>query len=112
MKPQNVFKDALENLVAGCQIIDFEYRYLYLNEFAVRHSGKKPNELIGNKMIDVYPGIENTELFREIQTCMEKRVPIQMKNEFHFPDGKVSSFHLSLEPNPSGVLILSTELLS
>lgn len=109
---QNVYREALDNLVAGCQVIDFEYKYIYVNEIAIRHSGKMLKELIGNRITDVYPGIENTELFKEIQTCMEKRIPIQMKNDFHFADGRISTFNLIIEPDPNGVLILSMELVS
>src|SRR5690606_30539175 len=50
-------------LLEGCQIVSRDFRYLFLNEVILEH-GKRPwEELLGKTMMEVYPGIENTEMF-------------------------------------------------
>lgn len=39
----------LDNLLEGCQIVDFNWRYVYLNEAAISHARKDRNELIGKR---------------------------------------------------------------
>jgi two-component system cell cycle sensor histidine kinase/response regulator CckA len=102
-------RGTLDSMIEGCQIIDFEYRYLYLNPSVARQSRKARTELLGMRMTDAYPGIQTTEVFRAIQRCMTARIPEQLVNEFVFPDGTKGTFELSIQPVPEGVSILSIE---
>ncbi len=61
-------------------------------------------------MMQVYPGIDRTEMFSHLRNCMTNRVPHQMDNEFTFPDGSKGWFELHIEPVPEGVLILSMDI--
>ncbi|HEX6133820.1 MAG TPA: PAS domain-containing protein [Longimicrobiales bacterium] len=94
----------------GIQIIDFEWRYLYLNEAAARHGRRPRDELIGAAIMDVYPGVDHTEMFERLTTCMTERTPQSMLNEFTHPDGSTAWFSLRIHPVPMGVLVLSIEL--
>ena len=67
--------NTLETMLEGCQIIDFDWRYIYVNDAAARHGLKRKEELLGHKMADLYPGIENTEMFAALRRCMDERVP-------------------------------------
>ena len=40
-------------------------------------------------MPEMYPGIEDTELFAVLRRCMDERTPNHMENEFTYPDGTV-----------------------
>jgi len=94
----------------GVQVIDFDWRYIYLNETAARHGRKSRDELIGSAIMDLYPDIDNTEMFRRLTLCMTERVPQSMVNEFTHIDGSKAWFALRMHPVPMGVLILSIEL--
>lgn len=100
----------LDNMLEGCQIIDFDWRYIYINEVAARHGHRKPEALLMHTMMEMYPGIENTELFRVLRRCMEERIPQKMENKFDNPDGTTGWFELSIEPVPEGIFILSVEI--
>jgi PAS domain S-box-containing protein len=104
------FHTTLENLLEGCQIIDFEYRYLYLNNAAAKQSKKTSEELLGHIMMEMYPGIETTPMFPVLRQCMQERIHRQMENEFIFEDGTKGWYHLSFEPVPEGILIMSTDI--
>jgi PAS domain S-box-containing protein len=101
---QNIFKIALDHLQDGCQIIDSEYRYIYLNPVAIQHSKKTEIELIGQTMMSVYPGIEKTEMFARLRYSLQFQKTDSMENRFEFPDGEEGWFKLSFEPNPRGLL--------
>jgi PAS domain S-box-containing protein len=107
---ENRLQVSLESMIEGCQIIDYDWRYVYLNEAAATQGRKKKEELLGYTMMQVYPGIDRTEMFNNLRNCMTNRVPNQMENEFTFPDGSKAWFELRMEPVPEGVLILSMDI--
>ena len=100
----------LDAMLEGCQIIDFEWRYVYVNEVVTRHGKRKPEELLGHTMMEMYPGIEQTELFTVLQKCMADREPTRLENRFDFPDGSMGWFELSIQPAQEGLFILSTDI--
>jgi len=104
------FHTTLENLLEGCQIIDFEYRYLFINNAAAKQGKKTSEELLGHKMMEIYQGIEITPMFSILHQCMQERIPRQMENEFIFEDGTKGYYLLSFEPVPEGVFIMSTNI--
>ncbi|MGE0567726.1 MAG: PAS domain-containing protein [Bacteroidia bacterium] len=102
---------SLDNLVEGCQIIGYDWKYLYLNDVVLKQSKfRKKEELLGFTMMEKYPGIENTEMFGLLKKCMTTRVSEMMINEFTFPDGSVGWFELRFEPVPQGIFILSVDV--
>ena len=101
---------SLDSMFEGCQIIDYDWRYVYVNEAAAKHGRKKKEELLGYTMMQVYPQIDKTEMFNHLRNCMTNRVPHEMENEFTFPDGSKAWFELHIEPVPEGVLVLSMDI--
>jgi PAS domain S-box-containing protein len=106
------YRNALDNMLEGCQIIGFDWRYLYLNGVADKHNRRPKEELLGKKYMEMWPGIESTEVFVVIRRCMEERVPQSMENEFTFPDGSQGWFELRIYPVPEGIVIFSMDTLS
>lgn len=100
----------LDAMLEGCQIIDFDWRYVYVNEVVATQGKRKPEELLGKTMMEMYPGIEQTELFKILQKCMADREPRHLENRFDFPDGSVGWFELSIQPAQEGLFILSTDI--
>ena len=104
------YRHTLDAMLEGCQIIGFDWRYLYLNDVADKHNRRPQTELLGRKYMDMWPGIEATEVFRMIRRCMEDRAPQSMENEFVFPDGNTGWFELRIYPVPEGSVILSIDI--
>lgn len=100
----------LDRMLEGCQVIGFDWRYLYVNDALVDHARKPREELLGHTMMEAYPGIEETEVFRALKRCMEERTPLDMENEFTFPDGSSGWFELRVQPVPEGIFILSIDI--
>jgi two-component system cell cycle sensor histidine kinase/response regulator CckA len=100
----------LENMLEGCQIIGFDWRYLYLNASVVRHGRRSQDELLGRTMMEAYPGIERTELFATLRRCMAERTANFFENKFDYDDGSFAWFELSIQPVPEGLFILSIDI--
>lgn len=104
------FKNILDSMMEGVQILDFDYRYIYMNNSVEKHARINKAELLGNIMTEKYPGIENTDMFEKLSRCMNERVPAFMENKFVYADGSEAWFELSIQPVPDGVFILSIEI--
>jgi PAS domain S-box-containing protein len=100
----------LDTMLAGCQLIGHDFRYIYVNDAVLRHGRRGRDELIGHTMMECYPGIEHTPMFGVLRRCMEERVPSNIENEFAHADGTTSFFELSMQPVPEGVFIVSIDV--
>jgi len=101
---------ALDCLAEGFQIIDFDWRYVYVNPAAARHGRRESSALIGKAMVDAYPGIDQTSLFAVLRECMEERISRDVENQFTFPDGSTRWFELRIRPVPAGICIYSADI--
>ena len=101
---------ALDCLAEGFQIIDPDWRYVYVNPAAARHGRREARSLVGKAMADVYPGIDRTPLFAVLRECMEQRVSRDIENQFTFPDGTSRWFELRIRPVPAGICIYSSDV--
>ncbi|MDD5468655.1 MAG: GAF domain-containing protein [Anaerolineales bacterium] len=104
------YHNTLDNMLEGCQIIGYDWRYLYVNDAVAGHGRQTREKLLGHTMMEVYPGIEKTDLFAALRRCMDDRTPIYMENEFTYPDGTSGWFELSIQPAPEGIFILSVDI--
>lgn len=100
----------LDHLLEGCQIIDFDFRYAYVNNVVAKQGRKSKEELLGHAMMELYPGIETTHMFSLLKRCMRERKPADFENQFIYPDGSIGWFELRMEPVPEGVFILSLDI--
>lgn len=103
-------RTTLDNILEACQIIDFNWNYLYLN-LTASVQNRRPNEdLLGRRMPDAWPGIDQTEIFGHFRRCMEDRVPFHGETRFVFPDGGYGWFDVRAQPVPEGIIILSIDI--
>jgi PAS domain S-box-containing protein len=104
------FRSTLDNMLEGAQIIGFDWKYIYINDSLAKHAKYKRDEMIGHTVMEKFPGIEETEIFKVYKRCFEERVSVHLENEFKFPDGTVGWFELSFQPIPEGIFILSIDI--
>jgi len=104
------FRDTLDHMLEGCQIIDFNWKYVYVNHGASLHGRVLMEKLLGLTMMEAYPGIEKTAMFEKLKLCMEERSAQRLENEFQYPNGTRGWFELSIQPVPEGIFILSLDI--
>jgi PAS domain S-box-containing protein len=107
---RNRYIKTLDNMMEGCQLIGFDWCYIYINKTADLHNRQSSEKLIGKRYMDMWPGIEETEVFLLIKKCLEERSFHHLENEFIYPDGSKGWFDLNINPDTEGVLILSQDI--
>ncbi len=103
-------RGVLDSLLEGCQVISFDWRYLYANDTVAGHGQVTKEQLVGRTMMECYPGIDDTPMFAVLRRCMAQRLHDRMENEFALPDGSKGWFELRFVPVPEGVCILSLDI--
>jgi len=103
-------KTMLDAMREGFQVVDRDFRYVFLNAAALRHARRKESELLGRTMMECYPEIENTELFYHLKRCRDERVSFVISNEFRYPDDSIGHFELQIVPIPIGLCVLSLDV--
>jgi len=109
-KSEERLRNTLDFMLEGCQIIGFDWRYLYVNNEVIKQSRRAKEELLGHKIMDVYPDITSTKMFAALQRCMDDRSHSFIENEFTYPDGAKSWFYISIQPVSEGIFILSMDI--
>ena len=109
-KSEKRYRQTLDNMMEGCQIIGYDWKYFYVNEAASVQAHRSAAELTGHTMMEMYPGIETTPLFHTLQECMANRTTRRFDNLFIYPDGSQGWFELSIQPVEQGLFILSTDI--
>jgi PAS domain S-box-containing protein len=104
------YRSTLDCILEGCQLLDFDWRYLYLNEAAAKQNRRPNAELIGHRMPEAWPGIEATPVFGMLRRCLLERVALHEETEFRFPDGHVGWFDVRVQPVPEGIFVLSIDI--
>ena len=100
----------IDQMLEGFQVIDRNWKYLYLNQTVANQGKKKSEELIGHTMMECYPGINKTPLFGYLTDCMQNKVSKTIENEFAYPDNSRGWFRLYIHPIEDGILILSLDI--
>jgi PAS domain S-box-containing protein len=104
------YHGVLDAMIEGCQIIGFDWRYLYLNESAAAQARARREDLLGRTMPECFPGIDGSPLFAVLRACMHDRVAQVLENRFAYPDGSAGWFQLNVQPVPEGLFILSLDI--
>lgn len=104
------YQSILNAVMEGFQLIDHEFRYVYLNPAALKQSRYPEEEIIGRTMMELYPGIEQTALFKNLCECMINHKIKYVENEFIYPDKSTGWFELRIQPTNEGLLILSVDI--
>lgn len=104
------YRRLMDGMIEGCQIIDHDFRYVYVNETAARYGRKTRQELIGKCMMEVYPGIDSMPFFKLLQLCLAENKSSYIENEFLFDDGTTGWFALNIQPVTEGIFILALDI--
>ncbi len=104
------YRTTLDSMMEGCQLLGFDWRYLYVNDAAAAHNRRPKAELLGRTMQEAWPGIEASAVFAMFRRSMEERVALHDETEFEFPDGHKAWFDVRCQPAPEGVFVLSVEI--
>jgi PAS domain S-box-containing protein len=101
---QQVMLDELPDLYAG---LDWEFRYVYVNERFCFVTGLQPEELLGKTLWEMFPEIRGTDVEQWLREAMNLGIPNCY--EFYFPPLQ-SWFEQRLYPTSFGISQFSVEI--
>ena len=104
------YRLTLDSMLEGCQIVGFDWRYLYLNESAEKHNRRPNAELLGRTVLECWPVFTETDVFAVEKRCMEERTTQKLEVEFTFPDGQRGWFRVIIQPATEGIVIFSEDI--
>lgn len=104
------YRTTLDTIFEGCQLLGFDWRYLYLNPASAVQNRRPNEELLGRTMLEAWPGIEASPVFSLLRRCMDERVPSHSEVPFSFADGSTGWFDVRVQPVPEGIFILSIDI--
>jgi PAS domain S-box-containing protein len=110
LRTEGRLQHVLNAMLEGIQIIDRNWVYLFVNEAVSKQAQKPISELMGKRVLDLYPGVENTELFSTLMHTMQHRVPQHLETPFEHPDGRIDWYEMSIQPIPEGIFILTIDI--
>lgn len=100
----------LESLSDSVYVLDSEMRHIIVNEAATQFVQMPREKLLGNKLTNLFPGIEKTDFFQVFKKVLETRESDVVISEFHFEDGRKGWYEVHVDPVPEGILCISRDI--
>ncbi|MGD0817461.1 MAG: PAS domain S-box protein [Methanomassiliicoccales archaeon] len=105
-------RSTMDNMIEGCQIMGHDWRCLYVNDAAERQNRRPKEEMLGKTIYESFPGIESTApaLYAAFKRCLEDRVPVEIENEYRYPNESKGWFDVRMSPVSEGIFILTMDI--
>jgi PAS domain S-box-containing protein len=100
-------ESVLESVADIHILFDHRWRYIYVNEAAVRAIGRRREDILGRTLWEIYPDIVGTELDRQYRRAMAERVPVAF--DFHYPASD-TWWENRFYPAPEGLSVFATNV--
>ncbi len=100
----------LEAITDSVYLLDSEWRHVIVNEAATRFVKLPRETLLGGKLTELFPGVEETAFFKTFEKVMNTRVPDSVVDEFIFEDGRKGLYEVFVYPVPQGILCISRDI--
>lgn len=104
---KNLITNALLSITDGFVMLDYNEKYIYINDIAAKLLGKDADFLIGKSIWKEFPEKEGDLFYDNYQKAVKNKIPYQFKN-FYQPWGKW--FENRIIPSNDGVLIFFQEI--
>ena len=88
-------------------LFDHEFRYVYVNDAALRTIHRQRDETLGRTLWELFPDLVGTELDRQCRRVMAERVPLAF--DFHYPTLDVW-WASRVSPTPGGLSVFATDI--
>ena len=96
LQSEERYRSTLDGMIEGCQMLDYDLVYSYVNHAAELHGQVTKEDKIGRSLLEIYPALEDTKLHVALKHCLKERNPYSMENEITLPDGQTKWFFLNI----------------
>jgi PAS domain S-box-containing protein len=100
----------LESLSDGVFLIDGDVRCALINEAGAALLGVPGKNMIGRRMPELYPGIENTRLYKGMKRAIKQKKPLTVVDEMPVRGKETRWFEAKVYPVSGGVLCITRDI--
>jgi len=104
------YERLLKSIADGVWVLDRDWRYTVANQRAAAFVGLSEGEILGRKITELAPGIEESPLFKMFQAVMATGNPSSLEHEQELEDGDTGLHEVRAYPVPEGILCLGAEV--
>ncbi|MFW5739255.1 MAG: PAS domain S-box protein [Myxococcota bacterium] len=104
------YHELLESLPDAVFILDRQWRHVLVNEAATSFTGNRRDVLLGARLTDLFPQVEETGFFACFKRVMRGGPPEVLVDAFPFADGRTGWYEIRTFPVPEGVLCISRDM--
>ncbi len=91
-------------------VLDPELRHLLVNDAGTAFVHMTRDQLLGNKLTDLFPGFEKTPFYKTLKKVLKSKKQDHVVNRFDFPDGRIGYYDVSITPMKEGILCISRDI--
>lgn len=99
--------DSISDIVV---VLDRELRHIYVNEAASRMSEMSPDEILGTRIQELFPGVQHTPLFSALQDVLQSGEPRTIIHQLGPAGQKGRWFDDRLYPTDDGILVIGSDI--
>ncbi len=104
------YRKFLEILTDGCFVIGRDWRYIFVNDATCQLLKLTRGELLGNKITELFPGIEDTHLFYAYKNTMDTGKTNTIEAYFPRPDGTPVYCKMHVSAVPEGIVVTAKDI--
>jgi PAS domain S-box-containing protein len=109
-KSEQRYRLLLESISDGVYVLDREMRFVLVNDAGLQLIQFPGDDLLGKKITELFPGVEETEEFKAFKRTLEKRESGTITGERVFKDGQKGLYEIRMYPVPEGVLCIVRDI--
>ncbi len=109
-KSEEQYRFLMESITDSVYVLDPEWRHVMVNQAASDFVRLPREKLVGGKLTELFPGIEDTSFFKVFKRVMQHRQPDTVINEYSFKDGRKGWYEVWVYPVPQGILCISRDI--
>ena len=109
-KSEEQYRFLMESITDSVYVLDPEWRHVMVNRAASGFTRLPREQLIGGKLTELFPGVENTDFFKAFQNVMTNRTPETVVGEYSFGDGGKRWYEVFVYPVSQGILCISRDI--
>jgi PAS domain S-box-containing protein len=109
-KSEEQYRFLMESITDSIYVLDPEWRHVMVNQAASGFTGLTREQLIGGKLTELFPGVEDTVFFKAFQNVMNNRTPDTVVGEYSFGSGLRRWYEVYVYPVSQGILCIARDI--
>jgi len=104
------YKILLNSINDSLYVIDKQWNYVLVNDTAIEHTGMPKEKMLHSNLKELFPGVEETDLFALFQKVMRDRNSGVKEIEYTFSDNIKRWYEVRVYPVEEGILCISKDI--